>query len=319
MNFKERHERRKLAHELADMFLMGDKDAENAIAFAQKRGIEDLMRKVAKERVIKSIQDDMIQVPGGTFVLGSPTNEDGEDKGYQCHVADFAVSKTDVTEHYFNALHNFPNLERIGSRKPVTEVNWYQCNDFCKRLSKETGKRYTITCEANWEYVCKGGPRTRNCKYSGSNDLNKVSNQDGGSDTKPVACYMPNELGVHDMSSSIWEWCADAYDQNAKANRVKIINGEIANYKTGIAVDYIMLKWGVMHQAPKKQDVVLNTNLFDITAEYNFGVPSQFGKKLKRSLGFSKGVKQDIAYGYNASQKDMFKLASYDVKYYNMV
>ena len=81
---------------------------------------------------------------------------------------------------------------------------------------------YRLPTEAEWEWAARGGTGSSNFTYSGSNEVNEVAwclqNSSGaaedlyfGRGTWPVGAKLGNELGIHDMSGNVWEWCADLY------------------------------------------------------------------------------------------------------------
>ena len=112
------------------------------------------------------------------------------------------------------------NISRFkGDNKPVEEVSWDDCQDFVIKLNQLTGKRFRLPTEAEWEYACRGGKKSRGYKYSGSNTIGDVAWYDGNSSdvTHPVATKSPNELGIYDMSGNVWEWCQDWYGDYSSA------------------------------------------------------------------------------------------------------
>ncbi|MEA3391762.1 MAG: SUMF1/EgtB/PvdO family nonheme iron enzyme [Candidatus Marinimicrobia bacterium] len=117
---------------------------------------------------------------------------------------------------------------------PIIMVTWYGALEYCNWLSEEEGLTscYTIstnsaTCnwnangyrlptEAEWEFAARGGNDSKkNFLYAGSNDLKAVAvydSYDGSANkTLPVGSKLPNELGLHDMSGNVIEWCWDIY------------------------------------------------------------------------------------------------------------
>jgi formylglycine-generating enzyme required for sulfatase activity len=94
-------------------------------------------------------------------------------------------------------------------------MSYHSAETYCKWLSKVTGKNYRLPTEAEWEYAARGGNQSKGYEYSGSNNLEDVKwvSYDFGLKTHPVATKLPNELGIHDMSGNVLEWCNDWYDR----------------------------------------------------------------------------------------------------------
>lgn len=104
---------------------------------------------------------------------------------------------------------------------PVIFISWHDANAFCQWLSRKTGQSFRLPTEAEWEYAARGGVKSQGYIYSGSNHIDSVAwfgyyDKDrivGNSnfETHPVGTKQPNELGIHDMSGNVWEWCSDLY------------------------------------------------------------------------------------------------------------
>lgn len=97
----------------------------------------------------------------------------------------------------------------------MTNVVWNDAQAFCKWLSKRTGKTVVLPTEAQWEYVCRAGTKTRFSFGDKDEDLRKYGNSWDKSNiddqTAPVGSLKPNAWGLYDMHGNAMEWCSDWY------------------------------------------------------------------------------------------------------------
>ena len=95
---------------------------------------------------------DMVQIPGGTFMMGSPESEEGRDDDeaqQQVTVDDFYIGKYEVTQEQWQAIMgNNPASFKKGGKYPVEKVSWNDCQEFCEKLSEKTGLTFTLPTEA---------------------------------------------------------------------------------------------------------------------------------------------------------------------------
>ena len=100
-----------------------------------------------------------------------------------------------------------------GARHPVEQISWNTCQAFITKLNQLTGKAFRLPTEAEWEYASRGGNKSNNYTYSGSDNIDEVAlySSNSNSTTHDVATKSPNELGIYDMSGNVWEWCQDWY------------------------------------------------------------------------------------------------------------
>lgn len=163
----------------------------------------------------------MVGVQGGTFIMGA-TSEQGSDARddekpvHQVKLSDFSIGQTEVTQELWKAVMGSNPSEFKGSKRPVEQISWEECDLFIIRLNSLTGSNFRLPTEAEWEYVARGGSVSKGYKYCGSNNYDEVAwfNLNSGSKTHTVATKKPNELGVYDMSGNVSERCQDWYDYN---------------------------------------------------------------------------------------------------------
>ena len=108
-----------------------------------------------------------------------------------------------------------------GSRRPVDEVSWDDCQDFIRKLNELTGANFRLPTEAEWEFAARGGNSSRGYKYSGSDTLDNVAwyYNNSESETHDVGTKSSNELGLYDISGNVWEWCNDRYGSYSSSSQ----------------------------------------------------------------------------------------------------
>ncbi|MDD6817266.1 MAG: formylglycine-generating enzyme family protein [Prevotellaceae bacterium] len=177
-----------------------------------------------KTFTVKGVTFTMVAVEGGTFMMGA-TSEQGSDVGsdekpvHQVTLSSYYIGQTEVTQALWEAVMGNNPSGFKGDNIPVEWVSWDDCQDFVIKLNQLTGKRFRLPTEAEWEYACRGGKKSRGYKYSGSNTIEDVAwyKSNSSDETHPVATKSPNELGIYDMSGNVWEWCQDWYGSYSSA------------------------------------------------------------------------------------------------------
>ncbi len=96
---------------------------------------------------------------------------------------------------------------------PVERVSWDDAVEFCQRLSKQTGNKYRLPSEAEWEYACRA--RTTTPFHFGEKITDKLANYGKTMmKTTSVGKFPPNAFGLYDMHGNVWEWCQDNWHNN---------------------------------------------------------------------------------------------------------
>jgi formylglycine-generating enzyme required for sulfatase activity len=175
---------------------------------------------------------EMIAIPGGTFWMGSPTNEaernNDEGPQHQVTVPSFFMGKYPLTQAQYQAIMGKNPAYFKGNNRPVENVSWDDAVLFCQKLSQRTGKNYRLPSEAEWEYACRAGTKT---PFSfGDNITTDLVNYNGTYPYKSAPkgkyreqttdvgtfppTFPPNPFGLYDMHGNVWEWCEDDWHEN---------------------------------------------------------------------------------------------------------
>jgi formylglycine-generating enzyme required for sulfatase activity/tRNA A-37 threonylcarbamoyl transferase component Bud32 len=171
---------------------------------------------------------EMVEIPAGTFYMGSPENEEGrydsESPQHQVTVPSFFVGKYPLAQAQYQAIIGNNPAHFKGNNRPVECVSWNNAVNFCQKLSQKTGKNYKLPSEAQWEYACRAGTTTP--FYFGESITPDLVNYDGRypyanaptgqyrEQTTDVGTFPPNAFGLYDMHGNVWEWCEDDWNEN---------------------------------------------------------------------------------------------------------
>jgi formylglycine-generating enzyme required for sulfatase activity len=197
-----------------------------------------------------ALPPEMVWIPPGTFVMGSPLSEADRGPDETQHTVTlthgFYMGKYAVTQgEYLAVVGVNPSLfitqDWLGNpvapdlNRPVEQVSWYDATNYCALLTAQeqaagrlrAGWVYQLPTEAQWEYACRAGTTTAFCYgddlvsgmanfwgYDGYYaSVGLIPNPDGTylQGTTTVGSYEPNAWGLYDVHGNVWEWCMDWY------------------------------------------------------------------------------------------------------------
>jgi len=195
------------------------------------------------------VKFDMVAIPGGQFVMGSPPGEkdrkDDEGPQHSVTLRPFWMGKYEVTWDEFDLYwrvrpgqkddkepekpkdadavtrptppYDDETFKKGREGHPVLGITWHAAMQYCRWLSLKTGKHYRLPTEAEWEYACRAGTTTA---YFFGNDPAKLGDYAWFADnadekTRKVGSKKPNPWGLYDMYGNVAEWCIDRYKKDA--------------------------------------------------------------------------------------------------------
>ena len=171
---------------------------------------------------------EMVKIPGGRFLMGSPETEaerlSHEGPQHYVDVPEFLMGRYAVTQGQWEAVMGNNPSGFQGASRPVETVSWYDAVEFCQKLSQITGKKYSLPSESQWEYACRAGTTT---PFSfGETIRSELVNYDGNypyanapkgkyrAQTTDVGIFLPNSFGLYDMHGNVYEWCQDFWHES---------------------------------------------------------------------------------------------------------
>ncbi|MBD2122356.1 SUMF1/EgtB/PvdO family nonheme iron enzyme [Trichocoleus sp. FACHB-262] len=190
------------------------------------------------EPLTQNIKIEMMLVPAGVFLMGSPEDElerqAREGPQHEVRVGSLFMGKYPVTQAQWRFVAALPEMSRElklepshfkGDNRPVESVSWYDAGEFCARLSAYTGRDYRLPTEAEWEYACRAGTTTPFhfgetittdlANYNGSSTYkNGPKGEYSGATTLVDKFGTANVFGLCDMHGNVLEWCTDHWHKN---------------------------------------------------------------------------------------------------------
>lgn len=186
----------------------------------------------------------MQRVEGGTFIMGGTPEQHSEviSTDLPIHTVSlhtYHIGTTEVTQALWQAVMPewYVSDEWNTPTLPITDVNWYDCQEFIRRLDSITGMPFRLPTEAEWEFAARGGNKSKGYRFSGGKEIENVSwgLNNAGFRKHSVGQKHPNELGLYDMTGNVSEWCSDWYGtyylgtepnpQGAKKGELKVVRG----------------------------------------------------------------------------------------------
>ncbi len=274
---------------------------------AQQAWAQHLGRKVLESVDLgEGVTMDLVLIPPGAFIMGSPASQEsmGRDEG-PVHTVEltrpFWMGKYEVTrgqfrlfalaEHYRTdaekdrkgewgcieddeALHHGPEFtwQNTGfpqtDQHPVVNVSYNDAIAFCRWLGEKARAKVRLPTEAEWEYSCRAGTRTRFCSGNEDDSLEGAANiadrsakerwgpatlvswDDGFAYTAPVGGdRRPNAFGLYDMHGNAWEWCSDRFGPYAAGRQRDPEGPTQAPFRDG---PFRVLRGGSFNNAPRE-------------------------------------------------------------------
>ena len=183
-------------------------------------------------RVVAELEEEMVEIPGGTFIMGDlsviPLEGDGvggsrELPLHSVTVPSFWMGKHEVTFLQWDACvadggcSYSPGDSGFGrGNRPVIHVSWDDVQEFIVWLNARTDGGYRLPTESEWEYAARAGSEGL---YTwgdeiGVNRANCRGCGDPWGQTAPVGSFPANAWGLHDMHGNVREWTEDCWNGN---------------------------------------------------------------------------------------------------------
>ena len=232
--------------------------------------VHDLQIRLAEYRKEIQLADGislkMIKIPAGEFLMGSTKNRDEQPQSTIDINKDFWIGQLEITNEQFvlfNKKHTSGDEHRHGYQfgragyplsnptQPVVRVSWKEAMEFCEWLSKETGQKFTLPSEAQWEWACRAGTNTDFSYGELGTDFTNFANlgdkkleefaactafkfyestrilpnpnkyddwiphdetfNDAGFVSENVGRHRANPWDLYDMHGNVWEWTLSSY------------------------------------------------------------------------------------------------------------
>ncbi len=172
----------------------------------------------------------LVLLPAGEFTMGAASGRPDE-TAHPVKLAAFWIERRAVTQELYEKVMGVNPSKRKEPQNPVERIQWVMAARFCNKASQLEGLTpcynpetwdcdfeadgYRLPTEAEWEYACRAGSRTRYANGDDPAQLSQIAwcKPHSGGLPKPVGRRQPNAWGLYDMHGNVWEWCHDWYGE----------------------------------------------------------------------------------------------------------
>lgn len=169
---------------------------------------------------------EMVWMPAGSFEMGSPSSSTNAEERprHSVKIKKFAISKYEITFSEYDKFakstgRKIPdNMYMDRATTPVIFISWDDAYNYAKWLAEETGKKYRLPSEAEWEYAASGGKKSTfwwgfNEEVGKAHCFTCESQFDPRKPTK-IGSFQPNQFGIYDTAGNVAEWVHDCWHEN---------------------------------------------------------------------------------------------------------
>jgi formylglycine-generating enzyme required for sulfatase activity len=186
-----------------------------------------------------SLGPEMVWLPAGSFQMGGI--EADEKPLHKVSVKGFAIGRFEVSFAEYDKFaqatgRRQPDDEGWGrDNRPVIYVSWLDAMAYADWLSQETGQKYRLPTEAEWEYAARAGTETRywwgnTASHEAANyGTDKCCNglatgKDRWKYTAPVGSFAPNAFGLYDTVGNVAEWTCSEYEERYRGKELRCLD-----------------------------------------------------------------------------------------------
>ena len=250
----------------------------------------------------KGVSMKLVHIPAGKFKMGNndtPAETVKKVGGEEEHLTDeYPAHEVTISKPFYMGIYELTQAQwkavmgtepwmtkqALGFGKlqprpgnvddyPVVWVSSYDAIEFCRKLSKKTGRTVSLPTEAQWEYACRAGSTTT---FSFGDELSKLIDHGwyGGLATGQKEDYAhrvgqrkPNAWGLYDMHGNVWEFCSDWYDKDFYSRSPSV------DPENTTKTDKPSLRSGAFHSVPTvSRSAQRNSWTSPKTVRYNYGL-----------------------------------------------
>lgn len=191
---------------------------------------------------------EFVHLPGGCYPMGATQAALGANPVHQVCVGGFWLARYETNNDQYRRCVlagscPAPEQQDVGIKEhfrtgdedhyqqmgealtagdhPVVGVSWLNAQMFAKWLSSQTGEKFRLPTEAEWEYGCRADRLQEPTHSQSEMKITAWYSQNSQGKSHASGSKMPNNFGLYDMSGNVWEWVEDHFDSQAYTQHAK--------------------------------------------------------------------------------------------------